>query len=179
MTSSDDNFYGSDDERKFMKFEKQVKDFVNTFYENTEITNKKQAIRSLKNIIFVYIDEIEEGNINTFSPHEAGVMPSFNGWGIYPPDDAGGDDPQSQINLFLTLNDKVVELMATISSLTSRHFYEGKNNSLKCILKKINDIASEIAPVHNGVPLCQYGRRCYRLHNRNHCIEYSHPWFHY
>lgn len=164
---------------KINAFEDEVNRMVVSFYENPEVSNKKQAIRTLKNIIFVYIDEIEEGNINTFSPHETGVMPtSHSQWGIYPSQEDNQQHVSNCENLFLTFNQKAIEIMNMISCLTSKHFFNGKNNSLKKILKKINDFTSEISPHSiSGIPLCRYGRECFRHQNRIHTSEYAHPWF--
>lgn len=156
-----------------------VEEFIIDVYRNREVSYKRKAINIMKNIIFVFIDEIEDGNINTFFPLDAGIIPSSpEGWGITLPE-GEQQETRNHENLFMLFNEKAFEIIGEISKHSYKLISRNHHEALSQLLVNINDLATnEMKPFYKGKPLCEYGESCYRTKNAQHLKEFSHPWLH-
>lgn len=168
-------------------FKNLVENFILDVSTRFEVKNKQKAVNAIKNIVFVYIDEIEEGNINTFSPLESGIIPSIlEGWGMslerndsaLDLEEEGGevDDIHEKNceNLIFVYKEAAFEIMKEISIQTFKLISRDDHEALATILKEINDFTTNLKPLRI-VPACKYGVRCYRTSNVEHCERFSHP----
>lgn len=167
-----------------------------SIYEDFEVTNKRKALVILKNIVLVLIDEIEEGNFNTFSPEESGIIPLFpNDWGIY--SDSFNDEMYqmemnqninvNQENSFRILNERVLDVIQTIMITATPLLLKRRTENLESeeeeqqqiqyLLRSINEYSDGILNARiNNSRICNFGRTCFRISNPLHLEEFAHPW---
>jgi hypothetical protein len=160
-------------------FRTHLEEFVVIMYEY-ELLKQESIIKVLKNIFLVIIDEINDGNINTFSP--SSLFPSRpHEWG-YILNEHNEVSLENHENILFILNKKTHQIVADVYRILTNPYFSHINGEdegsgeFERLFTEINDMIINFDPLVNNRRICKYGKRCFRNSNVHHLEEYSHPW---